>query len=221
MDLSKTQGTHMKSLPLKKSALVAAKLTTIATLSFAFSNTALANTFLGIVIPTTTCTLDCGHWYVGGNIGVSHLFDKESPGSGNSVDENGPGGSVVGGYQFNSILGGEVGYTKYHDSRETSGSTVLAKTEHYAVHLAATGRYPLVDKLSVLGKLGVAYSYAQKVFTSGGAGSAGSVSPYYGVGFAYCLTPRVDFIGQWARAQGNNYTGSADLYSVGVNFAIV
>src|SRR5438105_4334304 len=50
----------------------------------------------------STYTLDCSHWYAGANIGMSHLHDKNNPGSNDSVDENGPGGSVVGGYQFNS-----------------------------------------------------------------------------------------------------------------------
>src|SRR5579864_9335409 len=53
----------------------------------------------------STYTLDCGHWYVGGNIGMSHLHDDPNPGTHNSVDEDGAGGSVVGGYQLNSLLG--------------------------------------------------------------------------------------------------------------------
>lgn len=172
--------------------------------------------------PLGDYTLDCGHWYVGGNIGMSHLHDDPNPGSGNSVDENGPGGSVVGGYQFNSILGAELGYTQYKNSRETIGSTIIAKTEHYAVHLAATGRYPLIDKWSALGKLGIAYSYAQKMATATGtAASSGAGSLYWGLGVNYSITPRVDFIAQFAEAVGNHLTGSTDLWSIGLNFAIV
>jgi hypothetical protein len=167
-------------------------------------------------------TLDCGHFYVGANVGGSHLHDHPNPGSNNSVNENGPGGSVVAGYQFNSIAGVEAGFTKYSDSREQFGTTILAKTQHYSVDVAGTGRYPLIDALSAIGKLGVAYSYAQKMaVASGVAQSSGAVSAYWGLGLDYSVTPRVDFLAQFAEAVGNHLTGSADLWSVGVNFAIV
>lgn len=169
----------------------------------------------------TTYTLDCAHWYVGGNVGYSHLHDRQTPGTANSVDENGPGWNVNGGYQFNSLLGAELGYTQYHDSRETSGATNVAKTEHYAVHVAASGRYPLVDRLNALAKLGVAYSYANKIFTGGAAFSSGAVSPYWGLGLSYSITPKVDVVAFGASVRGNNYTGSSDLYSLGFTFAIV
>lgn len=166
-------------------------------------------------------TLDTAHWYVAGNIGVSHLYDDEATGSGRSVDESGPGWDADLGYQFNSMFGSEVGYTQYYNSRETSGSTVVAKTTHFAVHANATGRYPIADKLSVLGKLGVAYSYAQKVFeATGAAGSSGSVSPFMGLGLDYSITPNVDMVGQWGFVRGNDYTGSSTLYSVGLVFGI-
>jgi OmpA-OmpF porin, OOP family len=184
-----------------------------------------AITYTGIRQKLSTYTLDTGHWYAGANIGVSHLHDKKNPGSTNSVNENCPGGSVVGGYQFNSLFGTELGYSQYKNSRETSGGTIIAKTEHYAVHLAATGRYPLINKLSALGKLGMAYNYAQKMaIASGTAKSNGNVSLYWGLGFDYSITPCIDFLAQFAEAVGNkgqNSTGSADLWSIGLNFALV
>lgn len=167
-------------------------------------------------------TLDCGHWYVGANMGLSHLHDKPNTGSGNSVNENGPGGGVLGGYQFNSILGAEAGFTYYYNSREQTGTVIIAKTQHYSVDLAGTARYPLVNKLNAIGKLGIAYNYAQKMAVASGVSkSANAVSPYWGLGLDYSLTPRVDFIAQFAEAVGNHLTGSADLWSVGMTFAIV
>lgn len=166
-------------------------------------------------------TLDCAHWYVAGNMGVSHLFDKPAPGSGDSVAQNGPGWDAALGYQFNSIIGTELGYTQYYNSEETLGSTIVARTQHYAVHLNATGRAPLAHQFSVLGKLGIAYSHAEKMFTGGGgSGSAAAVSAYYGLGLDYSITPTVDMVLQWARARGNNFTGSSDLYSLGMVFGI-
>lgn len=168
-------------------------------------------------------TLDCGHFYVGGNIGVSRLHDDKNPGSTNTVYGYGPGYSVLGGYQFNSIAGAEFGFTKYHDSREATGSTIVAKTEHYSVDFAGTGRYPLMyNKWTLLGKLGLAYNYAQKMaIASGVARSAGPVSWYYGLGVDYSLTKKFDIILLGAESYGNSKTGSTDLFSIGLNMALV
>lgn len=193
------------SLPLVLTSSAFANLTTI------YNN---ANQTL------STYTITCPHWYVSGNLGVSHLHDQPTPGLNSSVDENGPGWNVNAGYQFNGLLGAELGYTQYHDSRETFGVFNVAKTEHYSTYLAATGKYPLFYQFSALGKLGIAYSYANKIFNPGPSFSSGSVSAYYGLGFAYSVTRTVDFVAQWASARGNDYTGSAELYSLGVTAAI-
>lgn len=167
-----------------------------------------------------TYTLDTPHWYVSGNIGVSHLYDSKISGTNDSVNENGFGWNVDGGYQWNSILGAELGYVHYYNSTEQDANVNIAKTEHYAVYLAATGRYPLVYRLSVIGKLGAAYSYANKTFTVGAGSASGAVSPYAGLGIAYSITPKVDLVAECATAFGNSYTGSSTLFSLGITFAI-
>lgn len=216
----------MKSITFKQLACCASTVAATASLSLALSNVAYANRFTNftdnIGQQLGSYTLDCAHWYAGANVGLSHLHDNKNPGTKNSVDENGPGGSALLGYQINSIVGAELGYTQYKNSRETSGAVVIAKTEHYAVDLAGTGRLPLVDKWSALAKLGVAYSYAQKIATTTGtAASSGAGSLYWGLGLDYSLTNKVDLIAQFAETVGNNYTGSADLWSLGLNFAIM
>lgn len=174
------------------------------------------------IFSTKTCyTFTCPYWYVGAHIGVSHLHDDPAPGSGDSVDENGPGGTVLTGFQFDPFWGAELGFTKYHDSRETTAGFTVAKTEHYATYLAATARLPLAYQLSVIGKLGAAYSYANKIFSFGPSASSGAVSLYGGLGLAYSLTKSVDVVLQWAGVRGNDYTGSSELYSLGFNFAIL
>lgn len=215
----------MNSIQLLRFMRCASKKTSIFACLFLLANTASAwftSTVNSIAKDLSRYTLDCSHWYAGGGVGVSNLHDDEAPGSSDSVTEIGPGWDVYAGYQFNSILGTELGYTQYHDSRETSDGTNVAKTEHYAVDLAATGRYPLFDRISFLGKLGLAYSYANKIFTTTGfAASSGAVSLYGGAGFLYSITPKVDLTAEWAVARGNNHTGSSELYSLGMRFAIV
>lgn len=162
------------------------------------------------------------HWYVAGNLGVSHLYDLPAQGSGDSVDQNGPGWDATVGYQFTRIFGAELGYTQYYNSRETIKTAVIARTTHFAAHLNAVGRLPIYRQLDVVGKAGLAYAYAQKVFeASGAAASNENWSPYMGLGLAYELTTRVNMIGQWAFVVGNSRTGSSTLYSLGFEFGIL
>ena len=174
----------------------------------------------------TAVPLFVPHWYVGAHMGVSRTHDKAAPGSGNSVTQIGPGWTVNLGYQFvqfyRATLAAELGYTQYHNSNETTVGTNVASTEHFSTYLAAVVQYPIVNKFSVVGKLGLAYSYAKKVFTAGGASaSANDYSPYYGAGIAYQVTPNAAFLLQWARARGDSKTGSTDLTSLGVTYNLI
>lgn len=185
-------------------------------MAISFANIASADGFKDMLV------IDNSHWYVGGNLGYSHLHDSRNVGTTNSVNENGIGASVVGGYQFNHWWGAEAGYTTYKNSREVSGATTLAKTEHYAIDLAATLHWPLWNRWSALGKLGVAYSYAQKMaIATGLTATSNAASIYWGAGLDYGLTQSVDFIIQFAEAAGNHLTGSTDLWSIGLTFALV
>ncbi|HTM62988.1 MAG TPA: outer membrane beta-barrel protein [Gammaproteobacteria bacterium] len=205
---------------LQQNARKFGTITTTVALAFAFP--CAAHAMLDNARQTlATYTLDAPHWYASANIGVSHLFDKPGPASANSVDENGPGFNVNAGYQFNSMFGAEGGFNKYHNSRQTTATTNVAQTEHYSVYLAGTGKYPLANKFSALGKLGAAYNYANKIFNAGAAAAAENVSLYYGIGVTYSLTQKIDFVGQWSRSLGNHLTGSADLYSLGITTALV
>lgn len=212
----------MKPIEFVKLTNISLKATSVIALSFVCSHIAFADMGMlnDIRQRLAAYTLDTPHWYVGGNMGVSHVRDEKTPRSTNSVDQNGPGWSVVGGVQINSVFGGELGHTQYHYSRESTNTTVVAKTEHYSTHLAATGRYPLMKNWSALGKLGIAHSYAQKIFATGTAASTSAVSLYWGLGFDYSLTQRIDFIAQYASTRGNKGTGSTDLWSIGLTAAL-
>ncbi|VVC74933.1 hypothetical protein AQUSIP_02070 [Aquicella siphonis] len=216
--------THQRNIAFKSRAIL---LTAAA--SFMFAGTACADQsgfFPSASRILGTYTLDCAYWYAGGNIGLSRLHDKKTPNSANSVDENGPGWSVYGGYRFNALLGLELGYNQYYNSRESigtggHGSNIIAKTTHFAAYTALTGRYPLFNKISVIGKLGPAYSYALKEFTGGASASSGSVSAFGGIGFAYSMTRNADIVADWSMVQGNHYTGSAELYTLGMTYGFI
>lgn len=182
-----------------------------------------AVSYKGEAMPVSCdCNVFAPHWYVAGNLGLSRVYDDPAPGSGDTVHEYGPGWDADIGYQFNRMFGLEAGYSQYYNSREMLGSTIVARTTHFVAHLDATGRYPIYQKLSVLGKLGVGYAYAQKMFTgSGASGSEALMTPYLGAGLAYELTSKVNLVGQWSFARGNSKTGSNTLYTLGMEFAIL
>lgn len=165
-------------------------------------------------------------WYVGFNIGESRVHDGASPGTSNSVTQIGPGWSVDLGYKFiefyKAMLAGEIGYTQYDNSSETAPGLVIATTDHFSSYAALVGQYPLIHHIGALGKIGVAYSYAQKVFeTTGVSASANDYSLYYGGGLTYDITPQAALVLQWARARGNDETGSTDLTSLGVSYSFI
>lgn len=215
----------MRTYSLKKTLQNVLKITTIAAASLALANAtyahnsfSLANGKIGL--------LDCAHWYIGGNLGVSHANDRPFTNSNDHVDENGPGWNVNSGYQFfhiyQAIFGGELGYSSYADSREYApGSITVGRTEHYSIYLAATGQLPLVYNFSALAKLGAANSYARKnAFPGNFSRSANPFSLYYGFGLMYNVTPRAALVTQWARDRGNSTTGSMDLYTLGVQVTL-
>jgi len=163
------------------------------------------------------------NWYVGAHIGVSRTHDNQTPNSGDSVTQIGPGWTADLGYQFaewhRALFAGELGYTQYHNSNETKPGLNVAYTEHFASYLAAVVQYPLVYNFNVFGKLGAAYSYAKKTFNAfGGSNSANVYSPYYGAGLSYNVTPKAAIVVQWARVRGNHSTGSTDLTSLGFSY---
>lgn len=163
------------------------------------------------------------HFYAGGHVGVSRTHDNPAVGTANSVTQIGPGWTADLGYQFfqfyRAIFAGEIGYTQYHNSNETARPLNIAYTEHFAAYGALVGEYPLPYNFNILGKLGVAYSYARKTFNAGGASaSANDYSPYYGGGLTYNMTNQAELVLQWNRVRGNNRVGSTDLTSLGVSY---
>jgi outer membrane protein with beta-barrel domain len=174
-----------------------------------------------VIAPSFTPT-----WYVGANIGESRTHDAAAPGSGDSVTQIGPGWSADLGYKFirfyNAVLAGEIGYTQYDHSSETTPGVVVAKTDHFSSYAAFVGEYPLIQSFGVMGKVGLAYSYAEKIFeASGAANSANDWGLYYGGGLTYSMTPQASLIVQWDRARGNDKTGSTDLLSLGVEYSFI
>jgi OOP family OmpA-OmpF porin len=153
---------------------------------------------------------DEANWYVGAGIGRSDA--KRTTSWGTTADAtlfvNGITGSTLveshdtawklfGGYQFNANLALEAGYTDLGKFRGTTTITApaagLATGKWKAIsplNLAVVGTYPVKDRLSVMGKLGLAVTKVTVSITPPAAASlaATRVQPLLGVGLKYDFT---------------------------------
>src|SRR5919106_395303 len=149
----------------------------LAVAAFAFAGAAAAQPSLSSV-------------YVGGTIGQAEY--KDGCAGLTDCDEKHTAWRILGGYQFNRYFAAELGY---HNLGEASASA--GAVEGTAWELVGVGAYPIVDRLSVYGKLGV-----------------------YGVGLQYDVLKNVGVRGEWQRynKMGGGDIGETDVdvLSVGV-----
>lgn len=106
---------------------------------------------------------------------------------------------ILGGYQFHRNIAAEIGYGLLFDK---SGAEVTA------LELVAVGMFPVMDKLSVIGKLGFA-----NVDVETPAGSDDKTELTFGVGLQYDFTRNLGARLQWQRYDTEQ---EVDVISVGV-----
>ena len=142
--------------------------------------------------------------YVGGTIGQAEYKD------GGGGDDKDTAWRILGGYQFNRHFAAELGYHNLGEASAAGGAL-----EGTAWELVGIGAYPLVDKLSVYGKLGV---YRGELEAPGAEETNTDLT--FGVGLQYDLLKNVGVRGEWQRYSkmggGNIAETDVDVLSVGV-----
>lgn len=167
----------------------------LAVAAFAFAGSAAAQPSLSSV-------------YVGATIGQAELKDACSGVAG--CDEKDTAWRILGGYQFNRYFAAELGYHNLGEASAPGG-----ETEATAWELVGVGAYPLVNQLSVYGKLGV---YRGEL--EGPSAEETNTDLTYGLGLQYDVLKNVGVRGEWQRY--NKMGGGAlvetdvDVLSVGV-----
>jgi len=106
---------------------------------------------------------------------------------------------IIGGYQFHRNIAAEAGYGMLFDK---GGNEVTA------LEVVAVGMFPVMDKLSVIGKLGFA-----NVEVDTSAGSDDKTELTYGLGVQYDFTRNLGARAQWQRYDTDN---EVDVLSVGI-----
>ena len=153
-------------------------------------------------------------WYVGGNVGVT---DFGSCPSFASCDTKDRGYRVFGGYQFHPIVGVEVGYAHLG---ETSASVagLRATTKAAGLTVQAVASWPVFNRVSVFGKLGVILGESRIDGALGSREDRG-LELATGIGARYAITNTIDVSAEWDRYRFKvveRGRGDVDMISIGV-----
>lgn len=167
-------------------------------------------------------------WYLEANGGATKITNEDNDYVGGSSSTSGFGGSGVVGYKFMPYFAGEAGYMRFANTDiEAPGGTGAGTTKRYSIYLAAKGILPVYDTgMEFFGKLGVQRLKSCTEIDDETAAAAIGLSNsshsktgvFVGLGGQYYFMPELAMVVQWARAQGNNATGTADLFSIGASY---
>lgn len=170
-------------------------------------------------------------FYVGGAFGQAKHRDACEDAN-ISCDDKDSGWRIFGGYQFNPYIAVEAAYTDLGESSASGvigGITASANFEVTAWEVAAVGSFPVMDRLSLYGKLGL---YRAEVEVSGTATFGGFTVPVsteesnadvtFAFGVKFNITRSLAVRAEWQRYLnvGGEDTGESevDLLSIGVLF---
>jgi hypothetical protein len=160
-------------------------------------------------------------WFISGNAGITDISNTHY-GSGNSLSTSAFGFNFNAGYKFMPFLAGEAGYTKYGETKiKNSDTGVNATAKNTAIDLAGKAILPLGDLgAELFTKLGVAWvsSHLSGNGTAIASGTHNTTNYYLAVGAGYSYSANSQVVAQWARAQGNDTTGTSDLFSAGLTY---
>jgi opacity protein-like surface antigen len=107
------------------------------------------------------------------------------------------------GYQFNDILGAELGYTSFGTLFKANANNVNAKQDASAITASVLGTWPVAAPFGIFGRLGLARYNVSNSGTVQGVPveSKNAVKPYFGAGVLFDIT------GNWmVRAEYQLYT---------------
>lgn len=170
-----------------------------------------------LAIPASAQNL--GGVYLGGGLGQSDAKDgcDGISGPGVSCDSEDTAWRLFGGYQLNTNLALELGYTDLGEVSAT-GPGGSASAEATALEVSALGMFPIAEGFSLYGKAGV---YRGEVDASGPGGSASEDNTDFtlGAGVQFDMTRNIALRGEWQRYMdmGGEETGESDVDVLSVN----
>jgi OOP family OmpA-OmpF porin len=158
--------------------------------------------------------------YVGGSIGQAKQTDA-CRGALISCDDTDRAWRILAGYRFNPYIGAEIGYHDLGKATFISGGTTF-EFKANAWELVAIGAFPLVDRLSAYGKLGVYRGEMKGNSNTFGPAAAKDTNTDFtlGLGLQYDVLRNLGVRGEYQKYNdlgGSNLGKSdVDVWSVGV-----
>jgi OOP family OmpA-OmpF porin len=184
-----------------------------ATKGLAILGLASAMAFAGPVLAQDT------GFYVGLSFGQSSV-DLDCTGA-SSCDDTDTAMKFIGGYRFNRNLGVEIGYTDLGEATITDPSST-ATFESSVMELVGVGTWPIADKFSILGKIGMYRGDVDASDPALGSVSESNTGLTFGVGVQWDFTKNLGLRAEWQRyadVGGDNVGESdVDVMSIGVIF---
>lgn len=158
--------------------------------------------------------------YIGANVGQSR-FSSSCENVPVSCDDKDTGWKAFAGYRFHRNVAVEAGYFDLGRA-SAAGGGVFAEAKVRGWELAGLAIFPVVDRLDVYARLGMARSRVSVSATTGFGVSDNSTDVTYGLGAQYSLARNLGVRAEWQRydSVGGDNTGKddIDLFSVGVLF---
>lgn len=162
-------------------------------------------------------------------VGVNAAWTQQKvSGDGISRTEDGAGGKVYLGYDFNPNVGIEAGYVNFgRASYRNDNNSVRLRTKPESLYLAVTGTIPVSEQFSVFGKVGASANRVRldtDIFPVGfhDSDKKSRTTAMVGVGLSYAISNTTSLVAEYENfGKVYNENGDhlkADLASIGVRF---
>jgi OOP family OmpA-OmpF porin len=191
-----------------------------------------AAVMLAGVCATSAAQAQSVSWYVSGDVGQSNYKtnSQEVGIIGGSFDRKDTQSGFAFGAQLNKSFALELGYTDFGKAKISGNGAfpcsngivcvpalfnVSGDARAKATHLSLVSSVPLVDNLSLYGRLGTSRTDRTanvRVNNVSVSGSEKKTEAIYGIGLAYAFTPNVDATIEWKKLNNTD----VDAVSAGV-----
>ncbi|MGD9153754.1 MAG: outer membrane beta-barrel protein [Gammaproteobacteria bacterium] len=137
------------------------------------------------------------------------------------VDNDGFGFRGLVGYQFNKYFAGEAGFTKFARAKgrglNYAGGTNNnnGHIDEHAFDLTAKGIWPIVNRISLYAKLGIAYLMTRTNVSTIFSKDRDVVRPWLGAGVSFDVTKHFAFDASYNRIQSSGTIHSAEFMGIG------
>lgn len=164
---------------------------------------------LMLVLMSAAVAAQDNGFYIGGAIGQAKAKEacEGIAGTGISCDDKDSAWKLFGGYQFNRNFAAELGYIDFGEAEATFG-TLRDGISATAFELVGIGMLPVMDRLSVYGKLGLYRAETEERTNFGFSADESNNDITFGFGVRYDITPRFAVRGEWQRY---NDVGGGDI----------